>query len=265
MLPREKREDEAVKRFLEHYNQVNETSYQIIRWLDRTPQIREEQQGPIPDCLCKDQVSGAEMIIERTMLADEKVLRLEEGANKFLTEVRRRLECKLPGVFLLYEWGVDEIRYRSNTREEKITQLCQEILRVAPTLAEGEVAQLEQPFPVKLRKEKAWQVTTNCDLVYTSLSNNAFPVGRHQLEEILDEANKKFINYIHISTVLLINIWATGLDYETFKKELFQSVDMREYPNIEQIYLSEGLPAPIIYHLWSRFECTSQQSSLKLF
>lgn len=252
MLPRENREERAVERFLEHYNQVNGTSYQNIQWLDRTPRIGEGQQGPIPDCLCKDQVSGAEMVIERTMLSGEKVLRLEAGANEFLTEVRRRLECKLPGVFLLHDWGVDEIRYRSNTREEKITQLCQEILRVAPTLAEGEVAQLEQPFPVKLRKEEAWNTRTNCALVYTPLVNIVSPVGRHQLKKVLDEANEKFINYIHISTVLLINIWATGLDYKAFKEALFQSVDMREYPNIEQIYLSEGLSDPIIYHLWSR-------------
>lgn len=255
MLPKEKREERAVERFLEHYNQVNGTSYQTPQWLDRTPRIGEGQQGPIPDCLCKDPVSGAEMVIERTMLTGKKGLKLMEGANKFLTEVRLRLECKLPGVFFLHDWGVDEIRYKSNTREEKITQLCQEILGVAPTLAGGEEAQLWQPFPVKLRKEEAWKVLTNCALTYAPLGE-ASPIDHHRLEEVLDEANKKFANYIHMSTVLLMNIWDTGLDYEAFEEELFQSVDMGEYPNIDQIYLSEGLPDPIIYHLWSRSERT---------
>jgi len=258
MLSKDKREERAVSRFLEYYNQVHETSYSgtNIDWLDRKPRIGQWQQGPIPDCLCKDPASGTAMVIEYTMLASKEGLKRTEGACKFLAEVRIRLERKLPGVFLLHDWGVDEIKYKSNTREEKISQLYQEILRVAPTLAEGEEAQLCQPFPVKLRKEEASKVRTNCALIYF-LPSRAPSADCHRLKGILSEADRKFASYSHLLTVLLINIWETGLDYEAFKRELFQSVDMEAYKNIKQVYLSEGLPDPIIYHLWSRFERTS--------
>jgi hypothetical protein len=77
----------------------------------------------------------------------------------------------------------------------------------------------------------------------TSLTSN--------LGKSLNEANRKFTSYRDKQTVLLINIWETGLDYQIFKTVLFESVDMAKYPNIKHIYLSEGLPDPPICHLWS--------------
>lgn len=195
------------------------------------------------------------MAIECTILTGPQDLKLSEGAYEFLVEVRSRLECKLPGVFLLYDWGVDKIEYRTKTKEALITQLCQEIQRIAPTLAEGEEAQLCQPFPVKLRKEP-WEVTGNCDLLWDP-PGGVFIVDpkdtkiREQFEEFLNEANEKFADYTHMPTIFLVNICETGLKYEMFKDNLFQSVDMQKYPNVRHIYLSEGAPDPIIYPLWS--------------
>lgn len=253
LLPKEDREERAIGIFLEYYNQANEKSYRIKEWLDRPPRIGQEQ-GPIPDCLCVDTVSGTGMVIERTMLTGVQDLKLTQGAEKFLADVRTQLSCKLPGVFLLYDWGVNAIRFTAKNRERKIAQLCQEILTVAPMLAEGEEAPLCQPFPVKLRKEEACKVKTNCALVYVS-PKGAYSTNENQLDQqfrqALNEANKKFRSYTDIQTVLLINIWETGLDYEEFETELLKSVDMEEYPNIKHIYLSEGLPDPPIYHLWS--------------
>jgi len=258
LLPKKDSEERAIRRFLEYYNQANGVAYKIKEWLDRAPCIGQELQGPIPDCLCVDAVSGAEMVIERTMLTGEKDLRLTQGAEKFLADVRTQLNCKLPGVFLLHDWGVNAIRFTTaKNREQKIAELCQVILKVAPTLAKGEEASLYQPFPVKLRKEEAHKVKTDCALVWVSpegaYSTNKNPLDR-QLRQVLDEANKKFTSYTDKQTVLLINIWETGLDYEGFEKELFEVVDSKEYSNIKHIYLSEGLPDPPIYHLWSKGE-----------
>jgi len=253
-LPKEDREERAVERFLAYYNQANKTSYEIKEWLDRTPRVGQGQKGPIPDCLCVDAVSGTQMVIERTMLTGEQDLKLTQSTEKFLTDVRSQLDCKLPGVFLLYDWGVYAIRYRANDRQTKIDQLCQEILRVAPTLAEGEEVPLCQPFPVRLRKEEAWKVKTNCALTYVS-PGGEYSMNKKQLDQqfqqVLSEANEKFRSYISIPTVLLTNICETGLNYEEFEAEVLKKVDMEVYPNIRHIYLSEGLPDPPIYHLWS--------------
>ena len=257
LLPKEDREKRAIGRFLEYYNQVNGTSYEIKEWLDREPRIGQELQGPIPDCLCIDVVNGAGMVIECTMLTGEQDLKLTQGAERFLADVRTQLSCKLPGVFLLHECGVNAIRFTAKNRERKIAQLCQEILAAAPRLAEGEEVALSHPFPVQLKKEEAYKVKTNCALVWVSPEGAYFTNENqldHQLRQVLNEANKKFSSYTAKQTVLLINIWETGLDYEEFKRELLEEVDLKEYPNIKHIYLSEGLPDPPIYHLWSRGE-----------
>lgn len=257
LLPKEDREERAIGIFLEYYNQANGTSYDIneCEWLDRPPRIGRELQGPIPDCLCIDAVNGTEMVIERTMLTGGQDLKLTQGAEKFLADVRDRLSCKLPGVFLLHNWEVNVIRFTAKNRERKISQLCQEILAAAPMLAEGEEVPLSQPFPVKLRKEEACKVKTNCALVWVS-TEGAYSPNKNQLDQqlrqVIDGANKKFTSYTDKQTVLLINIWEIGLDYEEFETALFKGVVMEEYPNIGHIYLSEGLPDPPIYHLWSK-------------
>ena len=255
LLLKEAREERAIGIFLEYYNQANGTSYKIKKWLDRQPRIGQELQEPIPDCLCIDTVSGTEMVIERTMLTGVQDLKLTQGTEKFLADVRTQLSCKLPGVFLLHDWGVNAIRFTAKNRERKIAQLCQEILAVVPMLAEGEEAPLSQPFPVKLRKEEACKVRPHCALVYVS-PEGAASTNEDQLDQqfrqALKEANEKFHSYTDIETILLMNIWETGLDYEEFKTELFERVDMEEYPNIKHIYLSEGLPDPPIYHLWPK-------------
>ena len=257
LLPKENREERAVRKFLQYYNQANGTSYEIKEWLDRPPRIGQELQRPIPDCLCVDAISEAEMVIERTMLTGEQDLKWTQGAEGFLADVRTQLSCKLPGVFFLHDWGVNAIRFTARNREQKIAELCQAILKVAPTLAEGEEASLYQPFPVKLRKEEAHKVKTNCALVWVS-PEGAYSTNENsldqQLRQVLNEANRKFTSYIDQQTVLLINIWETGLDYEEFRKELLEEVDLKAYSNIKHIYLSEGLPDPPIYHLWSRGE-----------
>lgn len=211
----------------------------------------------MPDCLCADAVSGTEMVIECTMLTGEQDLRLTQGAEKFLADVRTQLSCKLPGVFFLHDWRVNAIRFTAKNRRQKIAELCQAILKVAPTLADGEEVSLYQPFPVKLTKEEARKLKSNCALVWIS-PEGAYSTNENQLDQqlrkVLDEANKKFTSYTDKQTVLLINIWETGLDYEGFEKELLEGVDLKEYSNIKHIYLSEGLPDPPIYHLWSRGE-----------
>ena len=58
MLPKEERKGRAVGKFLEYYNQTNDTSYQIVEWLDRAPHFKLEQPDPIPDCFCRDENSG---------------------------------------------------------------------------------------------------------------------------------------------------------------------------------------------------------------
>lgn len=254
LLPKEDREERAIRNFLKCYNQTHGTSYDIFKWLDRAPRIVQGSHGPIPDCLCIDAVNGTEMVIERTMLTGEQDLGLSQGAEKFLADVRERLSYKLPGVFLLYDWGVNAIRFTTKNKEMKTTQFCQEILAAAPTLAEGEEVPLFQPFPVKLRKEEAYRVKTNCDLVWLpprARSPNENQLDK-QLAQVLDEANKKFTRYTDKQTVLLINIWETGLNYKRFEEELFQGVVMEKYPNIKHIYLSEGSSDPPIYHLWSK-------------
>lgn len=256
LLPKEDGEERAIRNFLEYYNQVYGTSYDIneCEWLDRSPRKGQEPLGPIPDCLCVDAVNRNEMVIERTMLTGGQDLRLTQGAEKFLAEVRERLRCKLPGVFLLYDWGANAIRFTAKNREMKITQFCQGILAAALMLADGEEVPLSQPFPVKLKKEEAYRVKTNCALVW--IPPRARPSKEiqldQQLEQVLDEANKKFMRYTDKQTVLLINIFDTGLDYNSFEKELFSGVVMGKYPNIKHIYLSEGLPNPPIYHLWPK-------------
>lgn len=257
LLPKKDREERAIRRFLQYYNQANGTSYEIKEWLDRRPSIGQELQGPISDCLCVDAVSGAEMVIERTMLTGEQDLKLTQGAEKFLAEVRTQLGCKLPGVFFLQDWGVNAIRFTAKNRKQKIAELCQAILKVAPTLAEGEQASLYQPFPVQLRKEEAHKVKTNCALFWVSpegaySTNESQPY--QQLRQILNEANRKFASYTDQQTVLLIIIWETGLDYEELRNELLEEIDLKAYSSIRHIYLSEGLPDPSIYHLWSRRE-----------
>jgi len=191
------------------------------------------------------------------MLTGEQDLKWTQGAEKFLAEVKTQLSCKLPGVFFLQDWGVNAIRFTARNRKQKIAELCQAILKIAPTLAEGEEASLYEPFPVKLRKEEARKVKTDCALVWVSpkgvYSTNKKPLDQ-QLSQVLDEANKKFTNYTEKQTVLLINIWETGLDYGEFEKELSEKVGLKEYSNIKHIYLSQGLPDPPIYHLWSRGE-----------
>lgn len=251
LLPKEDREERAVRRFLEYYNNANGTSYNIndCEWLDRPPRIR----GPVPDCLCIDAVNGTEMVIECTMLTGEQDLKLEQGAGKFLADVRDRLTCKLPGVFFLHDWGINAIRFTVKNREQKIAELCQAILKIAPTLAEGGEASLCRPFPVKLRKVEAYKVKTNYALVWFP-PEGASPNKKRleQFRRAINEANSKFTSYSDKQTVLLVNIFETGLDYQIFKTALFESVDMGEYPNIKHIYLSEGLPDPPIYRLWSR-------------
>ena len=256
LLPKEEIEERAIRKFLKYYNQAHGTSYDIFEWLDRSPRMRQELHGPIPDCLCIDAVNETEMVIERTMLTGGQDLRLSQGAEKFLADVRDRLSYKLPGVFLLYDWGVNAIRFTVKSRERKITQLCQEILAAAPMLAEGEEVPLSQPFPVKLRKEEAYRVKTNCALVWfppRARSPNENQLDQ-QLAQVLDEASKKFTRYTDKQTVLLINIWETRLNYKRFEEELFEGVVMEKYPNIEHIYISEGLPDPPIYHLWSKYQ-----------
>lgn len=256
LLPKGDREGSAVKRFLEHYNQVNGTAYKIKGWLDRPPLIEQGmQKGSIPDCICIDAISETAMVIECTMLTGDRDLNLTQGAKRFLADVRARLLCKLPGVFLLHDWGVDAIRFTSKDREEKIDQLCQVILEKAPMLAEGKEVTLSQPFPVKLRKEEACKVKSNCALAWVP-PRGAYPPNEKQLDRqlryVLDEANKKFTSYADKQTVFLINIWETGLDYEEFETELSKGIDMEEYSNVKHIYLSDGQQNPPIYHLWSK-------------
>jgi hypothetical protein len=252
LLRKEDREERAIGIFLEYYNQVNGTCYTIKEWLDRPPPI----QGHVPDCLCVDTVSGTELVIERTMLTGERDLKLEHGAEKFLADVGNQLACKLPGVFFLHDWGINAIRFKGErNREQKIAELRQAILKIAPTLAEGEEASLRQPFPVKLKKVEAHKMKTNCAL-YWSPPQAVYAPNKNRLDKqfmrVLEEANGKFTSCSDKETVLLINIWETGLDYHIFKTELLESVEMGKYPNIKHIYISEGLPDPLIYHLWSR-------------
>ncbi|MDO9334496.1 MAG: hypothetical protein Q7T57_08260 [Dehalococcoidales bacterium] len=255
-MPKKEREERAIGIFLEYYNHVNGTSYDINKceWLDRPPRIRQEPKGPIPDCLCIDAVNGTEMVIERTILTGEQDLELYQEAEKFLADVRELLTCKLPGVFFLYDWGIKAIKFTVKNREQKIAELCQAILKIAPTLVDGEEALLSQPFPVKIRKEDSSKFKTSCALYWDPLET-AHSANETQLDQqfgkVLNEANRKFKNYTVRQTVLLINIRETGLNFQIFKTDLFNKVDMGEYPNIKHIYLSEGLPDPPIYHLWS--------------
>ena len=258
LLHKEEIEERAVGIFLEYYNRAYRTSYSIneCEWLDRTPRTRQKPQGPIPDCLCKDTINGTEMVIERTMMIGEQDLKLTQGAEKFLTDVRDRLSCKLPGVFLLHDWEINAIMFAdTRDREEKIAQLCQAILTTAPILADGQEVILSQPFPVKLRKEEDYKVKSNCALVWTPLecegerNKNSFD---HQLRQVINEANEKFIGYSDKQTVLIINIWETGLNYDHFKTTLLKEIVMADYSNIMHIYLSEGLSDPRIDHLWSK-------------
>jgi len=251
LLPKKDREERAVGRFLEYYNRTHGTSYEISEWLDRSPGVGTKAYEPIPDCLCRDAVNGTEMVIEYTMLTGNEDLGLSEGARKFLQDVSEHLRCKLPGVFLLHDWGVDAIKFTAHNKEMKIAQFCQEILAAAPRLAEGEEVTLFQPFPVKLRKEEADRCRTNCALVWVPPKSARLP-KENQLTHVLDEANKKFTRYTDRQTVLLVNIWETGLDYNEFEEELFQQITMEKYPNIKHIYLSEGSPDPPIYRLWSK-------------
>ena len=242
ILPKEEREDRAVRKFLEWYNRTKRTSFQAQRPKDKRV-----------DFICKDQMTGAELVIERTMLASQKYLKMNKGAKEFLDEISSRLKCKLPGVFLLHDFGMGgEIKYKGKTKKAMIDSLCQEILRVAPTLAEGEEAQLQlyQAYDVKLKKEEVQKYATNCALVYY-LPSVAPSFDVAEFECVLNEADRKFANYTHMPTILLASIGGTGLDYKELEEELFQSVDMRKYPNIKHIYLSEGSPDPKIYHLWS--------------
>lgn len=256
MLPREEREERAVGKFLEYYNQTNNTSYQVVKWLDRAPHLRSEQPGPIPDCLCRDENSRKQMVIERTMLTGEQDLELAKGAEQFLSDVSTQSKGKLPGVFRLDDWGVNAIHYTANNRQQKIDQLCQQILNIAPTLTEGEVVCLSDPFPVKLIKlvrEDADRLVTKSALLYdipNCLSTNDKQPLVQQFEHVLSEANKKLQSYTEIPTVLLLNIWETGLDYQYFKAEILSRVNMEDYQNITHIYLSEGQPEPLIYNLW---------------
>lgn len=245
MLPAEEREDRAIENFLNYYNQTNGTSYRPERPKDKRI-----------DFICKDDVTGAEIVIECTTLADPKWLELEDKTRKILAKVEYRLRCKLPGVFLL--WAKEQIKYADNAKEALITQLCKEIEKTASNLAEGEEAQIDQPFDMTLVKEEARKVRTECALI-THPPGGKYPLPkrmeqriRAQFEVALSEANKKFANYTHMSTILLVNIWETVRDYETLKGDMFQSIDMGKYPNIKHIYLSEGLPDPPIYHLWPR-------------
>ena len=127
-------------------------------------------------------------------------------------------------------------------------------MAAAPKMAEGEELILSHPFPVTLRIEEARKVKTHSALVWI-LPRGSRP--RHdiqlveQLEQVLLEANRKFKHYSDQPTALLINIWETGLEYETLEKELFEVERMIEHPNIGHIYLSEGLPDPLIYRLCS--------------
>lgn len=253
MLPKEERENRAVGKFLEYYNQTNDTSYRIVEWLDRAPRNRLGQQGPIPDCLCGDKNSGKQMVVERTMLTGEQDLELIRGAEQFLGDVSNQLKCKLPGVFRLDDWGVNEIQYTHNNRQQKINRLCQKISDIAPTLATGEVASLSDPFPVKLIREATDRLVAKSALLY-NIPDCACVKDRRQLskklQHVLIEANKKFQGYTENPTVLLVNIWETGLDYGYFKAEIFSRVNMGNYPNIMYIYLSEGQADPPIYILW---------------
>jgi len=248
LLPKGKREERAIANFLKYFNNETGSSYQVKEWLDRG-----NQQGPIPDCLCEDSASGANIVIEHTILASTEDLRLSQGTAKFLGEVRCRLNCRLPGVFLLHDWEVDEIEYSTNERDSKIDQFCQEIMEVTTTLSDGEVAQLHQLFRVKLRKEEAHRVTADCALVYTPLCGNPSLHGEkliNKFEDILKEANSKFENYTSAPTFLLVSIWETGLDYRGFETELQGRLDMSEYPNVNNIYLSEGDPRCLVYRFW---------------
>ena len=251
ILPREEREERAIGIFLEYYNQTHGTSYKVSKWLDRSPQKGQKPPGPTPDCLCIDSDNKIEMVIERTMLTGKQDLKLTQGAEKFLTEVQERLNCKLPGVFLLYDWGVNAIEFTNKNKEMKINQFCQEILAAAPKLVESEEVPISQPFPVKIRKEEAHKVKTNCALFWFPLRSKR-ATNKKQLEQVLEETNRKFTRYTDKQTVLLINIWETGLNYERFEEELFKGVVLGKYPNIKHIYLSEGLPKPPICHLWSK-------------
>ena len=251
LLPKNDAEDRAMERFLESYNRTNGAYYKINQWLDRPPR---SPQGPSPDCLCIDTHNCSEMVIERTTLADTQVLKLREGAAKFLREARTKLGSRLPGVFLLHDWGVNAIRFTAKNRRRQIAELCEEILAAAPNLADGEEVPLYDPFPVKLRKEEAWRVKTNSALVWVPPGGERSD-SEHEIEQklrkVLNEANSKFTSYTDKQTVLLMNIWETGRNYEEFQNELFEKIDLREHPNIKHIYLSEGLSDPPIYHLWS--------------
>ena len=257
MLPREEIEERAVGKFLEYHNQTNNTSYQVVKWLDRAPHLILEQPGPIPDCFCRDENSRKQMVIERTMLTGEQDLELTKGAEQFLGDVGTQLKGKLPGVFRLDDWGVNAIHYTTNNRQQKIDQLCQQILDITPTLTKGEVVSLSDPFPVKLIKlvrEDADRLVTKSALLYNipdCVCAKDRQVLTKQLQDVLSEADKKFQSYTQIPTVLLLNIWETGLDYQYFKAEIFSKVNMKDYPNIMHIYLSEGQPEPPIYNLWS--------------
>jgi hypothetical protein len=116
------------------------------------------------------------------MLTGEQDLKLSQGAEKFLADVRARLNCRLPGVFLLHDWAVDAIRFTAKNRECKISQLCEKILAAAPMLADGEEVPLSHPFPVKLRKEEAWKVKTNCALIWVS-PGGAYFTNENQLDQ----------------------------------------------------------------------------------
>lgn len=260
MLPREEREERAIGKFLKYHNQTNNTSYRLVKWLDRVPHHKSEQPGPIPDCLCKDENSGKQLIIERTMLTGEQDLELVKGAEQFLCDVSTQLKDKLPGVFNLDDWGVNAIHYTANNRQQKIDQLCQQILDTAPTLTEGEMTCLSDPFPVKLiklAKEDADRLVTKSVLLYT-IPACAYAKDRQilskQLEDVLIGADKKFQRYTKIPTVLLLNIFEIGLDYGYFKAEVFSKVNMGNYPNIMHIYLSEGQADPPIYSLWTSYD-----------
>ncbi len=188
------------------------------------------------------------------MLANTKDMERGQLSARFLSEVKERLRGNLQGIFRLYDWDIETISYNANNRTDQIEQLSQAILNAASTLGNGVAVKLNHPFPVKLMKLESHGISEESELLCTYPASEPSLQGQRlqqQFKKVLEEANRKFERYTSMPTFLLVNIFETQLDYQEFNMDVAECIDMEQYPNIMNIYLSEGAPDPIVQCFWA--------------
>ena len=245
-MKKKEQEKRIIDHFLEYYNETKGAHY----WDVREPDV-DDRESKQPDYVCRDAVTGEEIVVEITQLPGPRDPKWTAGAREFLRDLRSRLEGELPGTFVLVpDVGVERIEYRQATREPMLEQLCQGILNVAPTLTEGESATLSQPFLCKLRKLRVeGSRLLRVGPTYTIWPEND-PETKMQFQQAIYEANEKFMGYSSTLTILLVGIWETGCEYGEFA-EILPSINRETYPNVKHIYLYDD-SARRPYHLWPR-------------